>query len=101
MICNLCDKDKIKILKGKKLSGQSIFMDQSGRQWYGKTCPECRYQTTNVTRFSKRKCRKCNKKLTSDRYFSCVNCIPILESEDVNEVSYLVDNGLSPHRTFN
>lgn len=88
MICVTCNTECEKINDGPRPSGHTKFVDGSGRQWHGNTCPKCRYTPKNVAVKTRRRCRECNMFLTKDRYFKCFNCQPVLPSEDSYATDY-------------
>jgi len=85
MICRECGVDKTYKLspiagKQKGRAGRKIYLDEQGRQWNGYQCPTCKYGALSKKAKSGRMCR-CGKPMEKTRYFSCLACKPVLESD--------------------
>lgn len=87
--CDLCDEKKARIKEKSPTSSKVYFVDAAGKRWDGFTCPDCveidntvAYGKALTLHLSTRKCRECNKFLTKDRYFNCIDCMPELSSMD-------------------
>lgn len=45
LICKVCKTLTLRIRSSKTNSHGAIFVDHTDRQWYGRVCPNCRYDT--------------------------------------------------------
>lgn len=73
--CRECGDVRARINSGKSNSRGAVYVDESGRQWVGNTCPECRYKPTTIHTKTERKCRRCEAFLPPTRYFNCFHCV--------------------------
>ncbi len=81
MKCRDCGKDQTYTLSSKRKENQRrIYVDESGRQWNGLQCPSCKYGGFSKGAKSKRLC-KCGRFMEKTRYFKCMECKPVLESD--------------------
>ncbi len=98
-LCNLCDTQVVKVFFRVAANGRRKFVDETRRQWYGQTCPKCRYAAVKENeRMSHRKCRMCAGPMSPDRYFNCTKCMRDLPEENTYEYDTQDHNGLLVHR---
>lgn len=63
--CTTCEQDKkrklLKYVKRADNWSRPVYVDETGRQWNYKQCPDCKYQKNSVytAKSTKRKCRAC------------------------------------------
>jgi hypothetical protein len=87
MICRECGLDKTYMLsasigkrKDTSTGRRKIYLDDQGRQWNGQQCPTCKSGAISKKVNTGRMCR-CGRPMEKSRYFSCLTCKPVLESD--------------------
>ncbi|MEM4711318.1 MAG: hypothetical protein QXL18_05210 [Candidatus Woesearchaeota archaeon] len=60
--CKKCNKDKVRIFAGKYNLRDKKYVDENGKQWMGRTCPECNVERS---KYVMRRFREKNKVINS------------------------------------
>lgn len=106
--CRDCGQHKDRVRTERKDAAHKsyVYVSQStGKRWTGRQCPECKYATSGTSwiredekedmvsedtielnPFTKRKCRKCSKKLRQSNYFLCPRCLYLSPEVDDSDV---------------
>ena len=81
MKCRECREDRTyKLSLKRRKDNRRIYVDEQGRQWNGLQCPTCKYGGFSRNTQGTKLC-KCGKFMDKTRYFACLACKPVLESD--------------------
>ncbi len=94
--CSICKEKKVRNDSGKlNTQGRAIWLDDQGNRWNGLVCPRCKFgvRVKDLAKMTKRRCRKCNTQLSTDRYFHCHGCSHALPDIHDDDMNYAVHRG--------
>lgn len=88
MICTSCKEETYRQESGRLPSGGKRYVDETGRMWNHRQCPNCKYASkpARVPNTMRRLCRVCEKSLPAMYYFNHPWCKAEIEYLDWSEV---------------